>query len=102
MVDAGYDFAFFGVRVGGDGEVQAFNGCMVGFGGRCTGERDSGWVSIGFGLGVDGLSESGGRIHERNSGGTELCLGRDNFDVITEDGGVGFDGRHAVMVWRCW
>ena len=103
MVDAGYDFAFFGVRVGGDGEMRAFGGRMDGFGGWCTWERDSRWVDIGFGLGVGGVSRSGGRIHKCDGGGTELCLGRDDFNAVAEDGDVGFGGgRHVVMVWKCW
>ena len=58
MVDAGYDFAFFSVGVGSDGEVQAFSGCMDGFG-SCMRERDGRWVDIGFGLGVDEVGTSG-------------------------------------------
>ena len=95
VVDAGYDFAFLGVRVGGNGEVRVLNGCMDGFRGRCTWERDGGWVIVGFGLGVGEVSGSGGRIHERDGGGTELCLGRDDFDAVAEDVD---GGRHVVVV----
>ena len=102
VVDAGYNFAFLGIGVGGDGEMWALGGRMDGFGGRCTWERDGRWVDIGFGLGVGEVSRNGGWIHERDGGGTELCLGRDDLDAVTEDGGVDLDGgRHVVMVWKC-
>ena len=98
-MDAGYGFAFLGVRVGGDGEVWAFDGRADGFGGWCMWDRDGRWVDIGFGLGVGEVGRNGGRIHERNGGGPELRLGRDDFDAVAEDGGVG--GGHVVMLWKC-
>ena len=100
VMDAGDDLFFFGIRVGGDGEVRSFGGCMDGLGGWCAWERDGRWVDVGFGLGVGEVSRSGGRIHECDGGGTELCSGGDDFDAIAEDGGVG--GRHVVVVWKCW
>ena len=33
VVDAGNDFALFRIRVGGDGEMWAFDGSVDGFGG---------------------------------------------------------------------
>ena len=86
VVDAGYDFAFFGVRVGGEGELWAFDGGMDGFGSRCARE----WNSRG--------------IDKGDGGGRELwsywvhCDG--GLDVV--EGGVGFSGRgHVGVVWRC-
>ena len=35
-VDAGYDFAFLGIRVRRNGELRAFDGGLDGFGGRCA------------------------------------------------------------------
>ena len=94
MVDTGHDLAFFGVRVGGDGKVRAFDGRLGRLGGWCMWERDGRWVDFGFGLDV---SRDGGWVHECDGGGTELCLGRDDLDTVAEDG-----GRHAVVVWKCW
>ena len=93
MVDAGDDFSFFGIGVGGDGETWACRG--VGrFGGWCTGRSSDDW----FGMGRIGRDR--GWVHKHNGGVTELRLGGDNFDAITEDGDTG--GRHVVVVWRCW
>ena len=94
LADTVDDFAFFGVRVGGDGKVRAFNGCLDRLGGWCAWERDGRWVDFGFGLGVN---RSGGQVHECDSRGTELCSGRDDLDAVAEDG-----GRHVVVVWKCW
>ena len=94
MMDAGYDLAFLGVRVGGDGKVWAFDGRLVGLGGWCAWERDGRWVDFGFDLGV---SRVGGWVHKRDGGGTELSLSGDDLDAVAEDG-----GRHAVVVWKCW
>ena len=95
-VDTIDDFAFFGLGVGGDGEAWAYGG-MSGFRGRCA------WGSgnVRLGLGVGEVSGSGGRVHERDSGGAKLCLGRDDLDGVAEDvDGLG-GGRHVVMGWRC-
>ena len=86
VVHAGNDLAFLGVRVGGDGKMWAFGGGVDGFGGRCTGERNGGWIDEGDGGGgelcVDGIFRGSGR------------------DVI--DGGVGFSGRrHVAVGWKC-
>ena len=70
---------------------------------RRRGERDGRWVDVGLGLSVGEVSGSGDRVHECEGGGTELCSGGDDLDVVVEDGGVGVDGgRHSVVVWRCW
>ena len=90
-MDAIDDFALLRLGVWGNGESWAYGGMSV-FGGWC--KRRSG-VS-GFGVGRIG----GGRgwIHERDGGGTELCLGRDDLDAVAED----VDGRrHVVVVWKC-
>ena len=90
-VDTINDFALLCLGVWGDGEPWACGGVSV-FGGWR--KRRSG-VS-GFRVGRIG----GGRgwIHERDGGGTELCLGRDDFDAAAED----VDGRrHVVVVWKC-
>jgi hypothetical protein len=50
-MDAGHDFTFFGVRVGGDGEVWAFDESVDRLGGRCARWGDR-WVDEG---------DSGGR-----------------------------------------
>ena len=43
------------------------------------------------------MSGSGSGIHERDGGGTELCLGRDDFDGVAEDvDGLG-GGGHVVV-----
>ena len=95
-VDTVDNFALFGFRVWGDGEAWAC-GSVSSFGGRCA--RRSG--DDGFGLGVGEVSGSGGRIHECDGGGTELCLGRDDFDGVAEDvDGGGWIG-HVVVVWKC-
>ena len=77
-VDTINNFALFRLGVWGDGEPWACGGMSV-FGGWC--ERRSG-VS---GLGVSGVDRGRGWIHERDGGGTELCLGRDDFDAVAED-----------------
>ena len=88
------DFAFLGLGVWGDGEAWA---CVSvgGFGGRRA-RRSS---DDGFGMGR--IGESGGWIHERDGGGTEFCLGRDDFDGVTEDVDGRGGGRHVVMAWGC-
>ena len=91
-VDTVDDFAFLGLGIWGDGEAWAY-GSSGGFGGRRA--RRSG--SDGFGIGGIG----GRRIHECEGGGTELCLGGDDFDGAAEDVD-GLDGRrHVVGVWKC-
>ena len=97
VVYAGNDFAFFRVGVRGNGEVRAFDWSVDGFGSWCTWERDGGWIDVGFSLSVGEVCRSGGRVHKCDGGGTELCLGRDDFDAVAEDG-----GRHVVVVWKCW
>ena len=92
-VDAVDDLAFFGFGIWGDSEARAC-GSVSGFGSGCT--RGSG--DDGFGLGVCEVSGSGGRVHERDGRGTELCLGRDDLDAVAED----VDRRrHVVVVWKC-
>ena len=78
--DAINDFAFFCLGVWGNGESWAY-GSVSGFGGWCA--RGSG--DDRFGLGVGEVSGSGARVHERNGGGAELCLGRDDFEGVAED-----------------
>ena len=83
VVDARYDLAFFGVRVGGNGEMWAFGGSVDGLGGWCTRERDGGWIDEGDGGGGEFWLD-------------RLC-GYGGLDVI--DRGIGFDGgRHVVVV----
>ena len=93
-VDAVDDLAFFGLGVGSDGEAWA-----------CGSARDFGsWRARrggddGFGMGR--IGKCGGWIHERDGGGTELCLGGDDLDGAAEDvDGCGGRG-HVVVVWRC-
>ena len=64
-----------------------------GLGGRRVGRSGDDW----FGMGR--IGRDGGWIHECDGGGTELRLGRDDFDVIVEDVD---GGRHVVVVWKCW
>ena len=85
------DLAFLGIGVWGDGETWARGG-VGDFGGWCTRGSGDDWLGMGR---IDG---SRGRIHERESGGAELCLGRDDFDGVAEDGGGFVDGRHVVVV----
>ena len=89
MVDTVDDLAFFCLGVWGDGEAWAC-GDMSGFGGRCVRGRGSDGVGLGLGIGEVGWSR--GWIHERDGGGTELCLGRDDFDAVAEDVDGGFGG----------
>ena len=90
-VDTVNDLAFFGLGVWGDGETWA-RGSVSGFGSWCA--RGSG----DDGLGMGRISEGGGWIHERDGGGTELCLGRDDFDGVAEDvDGCGGRGHVAVV-----
>ena len=88
------DFAFLGLGVWGDSETWA-RGRVSDFGGwRARGSSDD-----GFGMGR--IGEGGGWIHERDGGGTKLCLGGDDLDGVAED----VDGRggrgHVAVVWRC-
>jgi hypothetical protein len=85
------NFAFFGLRVWGDGESWT-RGSVSGLRGRCT--RGSG----GDGFGIGGIGRDGGWIHECDGGGIELCLGGNDFDVVAEDVG----GGHVEVVWKCW
>ena len=89
-VDTVDDFALFGFRVGGDGELWAYRS-VSDFGGWCA--RGSG--DDRFGLGIGEMSGDGSRVDERDGGGTELCLGRDDLDGVAED--VDW-GRHVVVV----
>ena len=85
--DTGHDFAFFGVRVGGDGEVWAFDGGVGRLGSWCAGKWDGRWVDKG-----DGGSCELRSYRVRSDGG---------LDVIER--GVGFSGgRHVEVVWKCW
>ena len=86
------DFALFGLGVWGNGKARSYRG-MSGLGGWCAGRCGDDW----FGMGR--IGRDGGWVHERNGGGTELCLGRDDFDAVAEDVD---GGRHVVMVWKCW
>ena len=88
------DFALFGLGVWGDGETWARGG-MSDFGSWRMGRSGVG------GLGMSGISDSGGWIHERDGGVTELCVSRDDFDGVAENGGGFGGGRHVVVVERC-
>ena len=90
MVDTIDDFALFGLGVWGDGETWAHRS-VNGFGGWCTRGIGNGRL----GLGVGEVSGSGGWVDKRDGRGTELCLGRDDFDGAAED--VDW-GRHMVVV----
>ena len=90
-VDAVDDLALLGLGVWGDGETWARGG-VSGLGGWCA--RGSGVD----GFGMSRIGEGGGWIHKRNGGGTELCLGRDDFDVVAEDVDRCGGGRHVVVV----
>ena len=98
MVDAGYDFAFLRIRVRGDGEVQAFDWSADRFGGWRMREWNCGWIDESGGRGselslsVGEMGRNRGWVHKRDGGGTELGLGRDDLDVVTEDGSVGHVG----------
>ena len=100
VVDAGDDFAFLCIRVGGDGEVGAFDGGVNRFGSRWVrrGSGDGVRDDAGFCLSVGEMGRSGRWVHECDGGGTELGLGRDDFNAVAEDGGVG----HAVVLWKYW
>ena len=90
LADTVDDFAFLGLGVWGDGEAWTCGG-RGDFGGRCArGSSDD-----GFDLGMGEMSGSGGRVDKCEGGGTELCLGRDDFDGVVED--VDW-GRHVVVV----
>ena len=82
VVDAGHDFAFFGVRVGGDGEAWAFDGSVNRLGSRCAREWDGRWVDEGDG--------GGGEF------GSNRVRGDRGLDVV--EGGVGLSGRGHVEV----
>ena len=95
-MDAIDDFAFLGLGVWGDGEAWTCGG-RGDFGSRCArGSSDD-----GFGLGISEVSGSGSWVDERDGGGTEFCLGRDDFDGVAEDVDGCGDGRHIVVVGRC-
>ena len=90
-VDTVNDFAFLGLGVWGDGEAWTC-GSGGSFGGRCArGSSDDGL----------GMCREGGWFHKCDGGGTELCLGRDDFDGAAEnvDGLVG--GGHVSVMWGC-
>ena len=91
-VDTVDDFAFLGLGIWGDGEAWAY-GSSGGFGGRRARRSGNGR----FGMGRIG----GGWIHERNSRGTELCLGRDDFNGAAEDVNGSRGGGHVAVVWKC-
>ena len=82
------DFTLFGVGVWGDGEAWAC-GSVDGLGGQRARGGSADWFGIGR---IDG---SRGWFHERDSGGTELCLCRDDLDAAAEDVDR---GRHVVVV----
>ena len=83
VADTGDDFAFFCVRVGGDGEVRSLNGSGDGFRGRRAGKWDDRWVNEGDGRGSEFRSD-----WIRGDGG---------LDVV--EGGISFSGgRHVVVV----
>ena len=90
-VDTIDDFAFLGLGVWGDGETWARGG-ISGFRGWCA-RRSS---DDRFGMGR--IGKSGGWIHERNGGSTELCLGRDDFDGVAEDIDGRRGGGHVAVV----
>ena len=81
-VDTINDLALLRLGVWGDGEPWVCGGVSV-FG--VWRKRRSGTSRFGVGR----IGRSGGWIHERDGGGTELCLGRDDFDAAAED----VDGR---------
>ena len=88
------DFAFLGLGVWGDGEAWAC-GSVGDFGSRRARRGSDG------GLWMGRVGKGGGWIHERDSGGTELCLGGDDLDGVAEDvDGSGWGG-HVVVVWKC-
>ena len=81
-VDTINDFALFRLGVWGDGESWACGGMSI----------LDGWCERGSGVNgfrVGGIGRSRGWVHERDGRGTELCLGRDDFDAVAED----VDGR---------
>ena len=90
-VDTIDDFAFLGLGVWGDGETWA-RGDVSDF--RVWRARGSGDDRFGMGR----IGKSGGWIHERNGGSTELCLGRDDFDGVAEDVDGRGGGGHVVVV----
>ena len=69
---------------------------MSDFGGR----RARGSGDDRFGLSVGEMSGNGGRIHKRDGGSTELCLGRDDLAGVAE-GIDGSGGGHVAVVWKC-
>ena len=81
-VDTINDFALLCLGVWGDGETWAYGG-LSSLGSRCSGRSGD------DGFGVGRIDRDGGWVHERDGGGTELCLGRDDLDVVAED----VDGR---------
>ena len=82
VMDVGHDFAFFGVRVGGDGEVWALDGSVDRLGSWCAREWDGRWVDEGDG---------GGREF-----GLDRSSGDGGLDVV--EGSVGLSGRGHVEV----
>ena len=89
LVDTVDDLTLLGLGVWGDGETWARRS-VSGLGGR----RSGGSSDDGFRMGR--IGRDGGWIHERDGGGAELCLGRDDFDAAAEDVD---GGRHVVVVW---
>ena len=90
-VDAVDDFAFLGLRIWGDGEAWAC-GSVGDFGSRRArrGSDDRFWLGR--------VGKGGGWIHERDGGGTELCLGGDDLDGVAEDVDGCGGRRHVVVV----
>ena len=87
-MDTVNDFAFLGLGVWRDGEAWA-RGSGNSFGGWCArGSSDDG-LRIG---------REGGWFHERNGGGTKLCLRRDDFDGAAEDVDGFTGGRHVSVL----
>ena len=93
-MDTVNDFTFLGLGVWGDGETWA-RGSVSDFGSRRA--RRGGDDRFGMGR----IGKGGGWVHERDGGGTELCLGRDDLDGVAEDVDGRGGGRHVVVVWRC-
>ena len=74
------NFALFGLGIWGDGKAWTC-GSVSDFRGRCVRWSGDGGFRMGW------IGRDGGWIDECNGGGTELCLGRDDFDAVAEDGG---------------
>ena len=80
VVDVGHNFAFFGVGVGGNGKMRAFDGSVDGFGSWRAREWDGRQVDEGDGRGCEL--------------GLDRFCGDGGLDVV--EGGVGFSGRRHI------